>query len=194
MILAGTDSARHAAAFCSCTAAAVVPGRLRRRENPWTRTPGILNHDVVHHRRDILRLVGQAHPGNAGRITLVRLEKTAFHCTNRAGGQVTASPATSCVRARPGAPVFLGARRVSRPHVERHLALRGAVFAPPGQASPVRKILASNVSDSKLPSVSYPGPSVKIFPGIGGGNEHFRRRGPATRLVTCADAVLATLE
>src|SRR5215469_7924377 len=55
------------------------------------------------------------------------------------------------------------------------------------------KILASKVSDSKVPSFAYSGPRVKTFPGLAVATKTFPP-GPARRLVTCSDSDLATLE
>ena len=156
---------------------------------------GLLDDDVVDHGRDVLRLVGEADPGNvrgAGLPPVVREKRLSIARIAR-GGQSTGAPEALVIRAGPGAPVVLGIRRVAGANVELRPCPRSAPLSPHQVRRPqCEKILASNTSDSKLPLGSVAGTEHENLSGIGGG-EKTLPPGPAAKLVTCAAAVLAML-
>src|ERR1700722_14229989 len=119
--------------------------------------------------------------------------KTTFHCTNRAGGQLTASPEPFLYGPDHALQFFSGLDVFPDSTYTLTFVALARSPSPIQVIRPHReKIFASNVSDSKLPSFSYPGPSVNTFPGFAVPTSIVPSR-PATRLVTCAAAVLATL-
>ena len=130
----------------------------------------------------------------SARHRLVRIDENHFPLHEPRRGAVHRFARAILVRARPRAPILLRARRIPGPHVERHIALRRAFSSPPGQPSPVRKNLGVECVRFEAAVLVVSRPQREYFPGIRRAPRKFSRRAPATRLVTCADAVLATLE
>src|ERR1700732_3674842 len=117
---------------------------------------------------------------------------TAFHCAKRAGGQFTVSPPLFSTGPAHGLPFFSALDVIPWRTYNATLPLV-APFSPQVRRPQCENIFASNVWDSKLPCDSNPGPSVNILPGLAVATK-ILPPGPDKRLVTCAEAVLATLE
>src|ERR1700677_1868157 len=89
-------------------------GPARHRRKPLHPDIRVLHHDFVQHRRHIVRLVSDiTHEmryafSPAPPPALPASPKTTFHCTNRAGGLVTASPAPSWYGPDPALQFFSG--------------------------------------------------------------------------------------
>src|SRR5262249_32441125 len=77
------------------------------------------------------------------------------------------------VRTGPRAPVLLGTRGVTRADVEGDFAGRGAVFAPPREAPPVRKDAGIEGIGLKSAAVFVAGPESKDFPRFRRSREDF---------------------
>src|ERR1700735_2436926 len=131
----------------------------------------ILNRNVVDYRRNILRLIRQTHPRNVRLCPTIRIDEDGFPLYKSGRRAFHDISPGIFIGSDPSAPILLWARCISGADVKRDLALRRTV-APLG---------------------SYPGPSVKIFPGFAVAI-YISPLGPAMMLVTCADAVFAMLE
>jgi hypothetical protein len=177
-------------------------GACRGQGNSLDADAGILQCDRGHLRRDILGQIGDAEPidrGREHRCPEAPPRSTAFHCTKRAGGQSSFvsrtfeyGPAQS-LQLESGSEVFARAR-VDRDRAERRTWRPERCFRPTTRCGPSAKKCARQRAAIRtfLPD-SFPGPSVKIFPGLAAARNSFPP-GPAAIAVTCREVAFTSFE
>ena len=119
--------------------------------------------------------------------------KTTFHWTNRAGGQVTDSPVASCTARSmdsscPPASMCCRSERRTRLCRRRRHCLPTTSADPSAKRSWRRKL---RIQNSRLAPIQDR--AKRSLPGLAVATKTFPAE-PATKLVTCSDAVVATFE